>query len=66
MNSPDMAGGMNGKIYCEACRNSTHAEFGSTVAADNAIPLTFQGDASWIWNGHLCHTDYMPSPSMHI
>ncbi len=67
-NSPDdmnVPSKMDGKLYCEACHNSTHAEFPSTNAADNGIPQKFQGDSYWIWNCYVCHTDYMPAPSMH-
>jgi hypothetical protein len=56
---------MSGRIYCEACHNSTHAEYTSTNAADNSIPMKFQGDNYWIWNCWVCHLDYMTSPSMH-
>ncbi|MCM0080869.1 carboxypeptidase-like regulatory domain-containing protein [Geomonas sp. Red32] len=63
MNSP--ASEMNGKIYCEACHNSTHAEYTSTNPADNGIPMQLQGDTYWIWNCYVCHNDYMPMPSMH-
>ncbi|HSM92763.1 MAG TPA: carboxypeptidase regulatory-like domain-containing protein [Anaeromyxobacteraceae bacterium] len=67
-NSPDMnvPGKMNGKLYCEACHNSTHGELRSTLPADGTIPQKFQGDGYWLWNCWLCHTDYMPSPSMHL
>ena len=68
-NSPDtmnMPSKMNGKIYCEACHNSTHAEFRSTNPSDGTIPMQLQGDNYWIWNCYVCHTDYMPSPSMHL
>ncbi len=51
---------MIGKIYCEGCHNSTHAEFDSTTQADNGIPQQLQGDNYWIWNCYVCHTDYMP------
>jgi hypothetical protein len=57
---------MNGRIYCEACHNSTHAEYRSTNPADASIPRQVQGDDYWIWNCWTCHTDYMPSPSMHL
>ncbi|KAB0664064.1 hypothetical protein F6V25_14755 [Oryzomonas japonica] len=58
VNAPD--GKMNGVIYCEACHNSTHAEYSSTNPADNTIPQQLQGDNYWIWNCYVCHTDYMP------
>ncbi|BDV44175.1 hypothetical protein GURASL_30980 [Geotalea uraniireducens] len=62
-NSPDPK--MDGQIYCEACHNSTHAEYTSTNPVDNGIPQQYQGDSYWIWNCYVCHTDYMPMPSMH-
>ncbi|HJV35326.1 carboxypeptidase regulatory-like domain-containing protein [Geomonas sp.] len=62
-NAPE--GSMNGKLYCEACHNSTHAEYPSTNAADNLIPRQLQGDGYWLWNCYVCHTDYMPHASMH-
>lgn len=69
LNSPDtenVPSLMNGKLYCEGCHNSTHAEFRSTRAADASIPTQLQGDDYWIWNCYVCHTDYMPSPSTHL
>ncbi len=63
MNNPSK---MNGKLYCEGCHNSTHAEYSSTNPADNIIPQLYQGDSYWIWNCYVCHTDYMPSPAMHL
>ena len=68
-NTPDTTNApskMNGKLYCEACHNSTHAEYTSTNPADNTIPQQLQGDNYWIWNCYVCHTDYMPSPAMHM
>lgn len=63
-NSPEA--GMNGKIYCEACHNSTHAEFTSSNSADNnTMPQQLQGDNYWIWNCYVCHTDYMPPAIVH-
>jgi hypothetical protein len=56
---------MNGKLYCEGCHNSTHAEFTSTNTSDNIIPQQLQGDNYWIWNCYVCHNDYMPMPSLH-
>jgi hypothetical protein len=68
VNSPEMDGpsAMNGKVFCEACHNSTHAEHRSTLPADASIPQQLQGDDYWIWNCWSCHTDYMPSPTMHL
>jgi hypothetical protein len=60
-NSPDPK--MDGQVYCEACHNSTHAEYSSTNPADNVIPQQLQGDSYWIWNCYVCHNDYMPMPA---
>jgi len=57
---------MSGKIYCEACHNSPHAEFTSSGTADNIIPQQLQGDSYWIWNCYVCHTDYVPPPQVHM
>ena len=48
---------MNGKIYCEACHNSTHGEFTTANAADPTIPMQLQGDSYWIWNCTVCHAN---------
>ncbi|MDA8387444.1 MAG: carboxypeptidase-like regulatory domain-containing protein, partial [Nitrospiraceae bacterium] len=59
------SGDMNGRIYCEACHNSTHGEYtqanvaynGSTInSSDTAIPMQYQGDKYWIWNCTVCHS----------
>jgi hypothetical protein len=50
-NSPIMVPGpslMDGKLYCEGCHNSTHAELRSTLPADASIPQKFQGDDYWL------------------
>ncbi len=52
-NSPSRM--MNGKIYCEGCHNSTHAELVSGNAADPTIPTQFQGDTYWIHSCAVCH-----------
>ena len=46
---------MSGKIYCEACHNSTHAEYVSSNAADGVVPRTVQGNNYWIYNCAVCH-----------
>jgi ssDNA-binding Zn-finger/Zn-ribbon topoisomerase 1 len=46
---------MNGKLYCEACHNSTHAELTTSNAADPTVSRKFQGDDYWIWNCTVCH-----------
>jgi hypothetical protein len=53
MNGPSE---MNGKIYCEACHNGTHAELTTANAADPTIPQKFQGDTYWIWSCTICHS----------
>jgi hypothetical protein len=53
MNGPE---DMNGKIYCEACHNSTHAELTTANPADPTIPKQFQGDSYWIWSCTVCHS----------
>ena len=52
MNGPE---GMNGKIMCEACHNSPHAEWASTKSVDNAEPLRLQGMATYIKKCGVCH-----------
>ncbi len=47
--------GMNGRIFCEACHNSTHAEHVTRNAADAEITMKFQGDNYWIWACQVCH-----------
>jgi hypothetical protein len=46
---------MDNKIYCEACHNSTHAEYVSNNAADAVVPKAYQGDSYWIYNCKVCH-----------
>jgi hypothetical protein len=53
LNAPE---DMGGKIYCEACHNSTHAELTTSNPADPTIPQKFQGDTYWIWNCQVCHS----------
>ncbi len=61
MNGPS---DMNGKIYCEACHNGTHAELTTSNPADPTIPQKFQGDTYWIWNCTVCHSS-QSQRSMH-
>ncbi len=56
---------MNGKFYCEACHNSTHAELVSGNAADPTIPQKFQGDNYWIWNCTVCHQQQYTQRNFH-
>jgi hypothetical protein len=55
---------MNGKLYCEACHNSTHAELTTANPADPTISRKFQGDEYWIWNCTVCHVN-KPIQQMH-
>ncbi len=58
------SGGMDNRIYCEACHNSPHAELTTANAADPTISQKFQGDTYWIWNCTVCHSS-MTQRSMH-
>ncbi len=57
--SPNNA--MNGKLYCEACHNGTHAELMTTATpsslnnADSNLPEYLQGDNYWIHACTICH-----------
>ncbi len=62
-NSPGSS--MNGKLYCEACHNSTHAELTTANSADPTIPQKFQGDNYWIWSCQICHTGKTNTAAMH-
>ncbi len=46
---------MNGFILCEGCHNGTHAEWKSTLAVDNEVPLYLQGTAGPIGTCTVCH-----------
>jgi hypothetical protein len=52
-NSPNVE--MNNKILCGACHNGPHAEWPSTVAADNVLPKAILGYASFINRCDVCH-----------
>ena len=48
---------MNGnKIQCESCHGSPHAEWSSTKAIDNQVPLNLQGLATYIQRCSACHS----------
>ena len=47
--------GMNGKIMCESCHGSPHAEWPSLKGVDNALPLRVQGLATFIKKCTACH-----------
>jgi hypothetical protein len=46
---------MSGKIYCEACHGSTHAEYASRNGADSVVSKTAQGNGYWIYDCAVCH-----------
>ena len=48
-------GEMNGRVYCEACHNGTHAEYTTSNPADMSITQTAQGNGYWIYNCAVCH-----------
>ncbi len=57
---PDAA--MNGKIWCQTCHGAQHAEWPSTLAADNQVPLAVQGTADVIGrSGRACQTCHIGS-----
>jgi hypothetical protein len=45
----------HGGVYCEGCHNSTHAEWTSGVARDNANVLALQGQVGVLKNCVVCH-----------
>ncbi|MGZ4149123.1 MAG: hypothetical protein ACXVQJ_03695, partial [Actinomycetota bacterium] len=47
--------GMNGKIMCETCHNSTHAEWPSMRSVDNQLPMNLQGLPTYIRRCTACH-----------
>lgn len=55
LNSPDPE--MNNIILCAGCHNSTHAEWPSLLKLDNILPITYQGEASYIRKCTVCHID---------
>jgi hypothetical protein len=48
---------MNGKMWCQSCHGAQHAEWPSTLAADNAVPIQVQGVAGIIGKPNCtgCH-----------
>jgi hypothetical protein len=47
--------GMNGRIMCETCHNSTHAEWPSMRNVDNRLPVNVQGLPTYIRRCSACH-----------
>jgi hypothetical protein len=54
---------MNGFILCEMCHNGTHAEWRSTRAIDNRVPLALQGRAAPV--GTRCSACHQGSGRIH-
>lgn len=52
INGPD---DMNGQIKCSSCHNSPHAEWPSTLALDNVIPVQLYGKPDFIRKCSACH-----------
>lgn len=50
-------------LYCSACHGSTHAEFPSTKANDNAFSLALQGHVGMVSECTACHTSVPTSTS---
>jgi len=46
----------HGGLYCEACHNSTHAEYPSSMARDNMQPLRIQQNSFSIGKCDACHS----------
>jgi hypothetical protein len=55
--------GMNNKILCEMCHNGTHAEWRSTKALDNKVPIALQGTAGPV--GKKCGVCHSGSGKVH-
>lgn len=55
----------HGGIYCEACHNSTHAELPTAVANDSVQAMRVQGQATFIKNCTVCHTNRPTGPGPH-
>lgn len=46
---------MNGKIMCETCHNSPHAEWPSMRKVDNLLPIAVQNMPTYIKRCVACH-----------
>lgn len=53
----------HGGLQCEACHGSTHAEFPSTHANDNAQSIAMQGHKGTLAECSTCHGDQLLSAS---
>jgi len=55
----------HGGVMCEGCHNSTHAEWSSGVAADNANVIALQASAAPLGDCTVCHGFNPESPGPH-
>ena len=55
----------HGGLYCEACHNSTHAEYPSSMEADNMQPVRLQQNSFPIKNCGVCHLGDVQGASVH-
>ncbi len=55
----------HGGLYCEACHNSTHAEYPSSMVEDNMQPVRLQNTSFPIGKCDVCHTDEVKGTVVH-
>jgi hypothetical protein len=55
----------HGGVMCEACHNSTHAEWPSARAEDNANVIALQGSAGPLSDCRVCHGTVPSGPGPH-
>lgn len=55
----------HGGVMCEGCHNSTHADFPSRVAVDNATVLALQDRAAPLGDCRVCHGVNPDGPGPH-
>jgi hypothetical protein len=55
----------HGGVMCEGCHNSTHSEWPSFLAADNANAVALQGRAAPLSDCRVCHGAVPQAPGPH-
>lgn len=55
----------HGGVFCEACHNSTHAEFPTRVSRDNQVMIDLQGHAGVLSDCQVCHGIVPNGPGPH-
>lgn len=55
----------HGGVFCEGCHNSTHGEWPSRVAADNALAIALQGRSGVLEDCRVCHGVYPAGEGPH-